>query len=71
MLSKKQYRQKWMQWKITHPSMNKAEIWEFQKSILTNKERINAHVFSLHLKEDDPRCWVMDQSDRKFIEAKA
>jgi hypothetical protein len=70
MLTEEQYKEKWYNFLSRLENNNFEnilfEIWEFQKSILTDEEIILVLNNKLILKKGDPRDWVLDESDKLF-----
>lgn len=64
MLTRKQYKQRWLFFKRKNPKMSQTLLWEFQKSILSPEEHKASNCFNLHLKNSDPRKEVMDITDK-------
>lgn len=74
-MTSKQYKQEWLRLKhLLKKENNRSsiylKIWKFQKSILSDEEANLCMAWQLNLPENDPRSWVIKDSDKYFKEVR-
>lgn len=65
-MTKKLYKQMWLKFLAKNKNPLRNTIWQFQKSILSNRESEAANSFRLHLDKDDIRSEIIDLSEKLY-----